>query len=64
MGIFTEEINKLIDQEIEKAVEARIKEFPVHVKIDGVEVDLDSKIMDGGEIVIDISTPFYEGGSL
>ena len=49
------EIKELLDAEIEKEVERKIREFPVRVKIDGVQVDQDSREIVGGEMLIEIS---------
>ena len=59
MKILTPEIKDLINAEIEKEVEKRIKEYPIHIKIDGIEVDQDSRVVRGGEIEIEINTPFF-----
>ncbi len=53
------EIMALISKDIEKEVDRQIKDYSIHVTIDGQEVDIDRLTIEGGEIDIDIDTPLY-----
>ena len=48
-----------LEEHIQKEVERRIAEYPVHVTIAGEDVDIDSFDTTGGEINISINNPLY-----
>ncbi|RJR07925.1 hypothetical protein C4588_06150 [Candidatus Parcubacteria bacterium] len=54
-----EEIKKMLEAMARKMADEEIKNYPVHVVIDGELVDADICDTTGGEIYIEIKTPLY-----
>lgn len=48
---------KIIENEVQKVVDERIKYYPITVKIGGREVYVDDYKIEGGEILINLDYP-------
>lgn len=51
-------IEKMVNDEVERRVELRIKSYPIYVRIDGQIID-HGETFECGQIDIDIETPIF-----
>ena len=63
MTILSPEVFALINIDIDKEIERREKDRPSRVFIDGVEFDIYSDDLGGGETCIHLKTPIFCSGN-